>query len=441
MGAFRRTKESIHRPEPCTARPSRSQKDKAEAKAEAEAEKKRQITGPQPEGQKVLVPMLCVGTESSDAPRRSVAQTALPDVPPLSVGTRRHDLLADKQSFSCIVVQRRKGDAVLRKEWNSRHEVFICALAAFLVFLTGEQAQAKDEYPTKPITLVIPYSVGGGTDVQARLVNSFLEKKLGTPVVVENKAGGGGAIAHREVAHASSDGYKVLVTMFPDNAVQVAVKGKELGFSNEDFEVLATYTSTPGALAVKPDSPFKTMDSFVDYAKKNPGKLTVSVSSQTWLLHVFDIEEAFGIDLNPIMFKGGGDAVNALLGGHVMATMSGGHFVVPGPEKGFLPLVITGGTKRFEKWPNTPLMKELGKDVSYEMRRIFCVRKGTPEPIVKKLLDTFVEIGKDPEFIEKLKGMGEIYEPSYGKELQRYYAENCEKITKRVEKRKADFQE
>ena len=178
-------------------------------------------------------------------------------------------------------------------------------------------AQGKGEkeikFPTKPVTLVIPYSVGGGTDVQARLMAAFWEKKLGQPVVVENKTGGGGAIAHREVSHSRPDGYKVLCSMFPDNAVQVAVKGPEVGFANEDFLALATYTSTPGALAVRKDSPLKTLKDFVDFAKKNPKKLTVSVSSQTWLLHVFDIEDAFGIDLNPIMFKGGGEAINALL--------------------------------------------------------------------------------------------------------------------------------
>jgi len=318
-------------------------------------------------------------------------------------------------------------------------------LLMFLLIPVSGSAQGKGEkeirFPTKPVTLVIPYSVGGGTDVQARLLAAFWEKKLGQPVVVENKTGGGGAIAHREISHSKPDGYKVLCSMFPDNAVQGAVKGPEVGFANEDFLALATYTSTPGALAVRKDSTFKTLKDFVDFAKKNPQKLTVSVSSQTWLLHVFDIEDAFGVDLNPIMFKGGGEAINALLGGHVMATMSGGHFVIPGPEKGLVPLAITGGTKRFDKWPETPLMKELGYDISYEMRRIYCVRKGTPEPIANKLLATLKELDKDPSFVEKIKGMGEIYEASFGPELEKYYKEMCAKITQRVEKRKKDFLE
>ena len=301
------------------------------------------------------------------------------------------------------------------------------------------KSEGEVKFPTKPITLVVPYSVGGGTDVQARLVASFLEKKLGQPVVVENKTGGGGAIGHREVKMAKPDGYKILCSMFPDGAIQVAIKGKSLGFANEDFIVMATYTSTPGALAVKKDSSLKNMNDFIDFAKKNPGKLTVSVSSQTWLLHVFDIEDAFKIDLNPVMFKGGGEAINALLGGHVMATMSGGHFVIPGPERGMVPLVITGGTKRFEKWPNTPLMKELGHDISYEMRRMFCAPKGTPESVVQKLTEAFMALDKDPDFVGKMKGMGELYDASFGAELQKYYNEMCSKIVPRVEKRKKDF--
>ena len=301
------------------------------------------------------------------------------------------------------------------------------------------KSEGEVKFPTKPITLVVPYSVGGGTDVQARLVASFLEKKLGQPVVVENKTGGGGAIGHREVKMAKPDGYKILCSMFPDGAIQVAIKGKSLGFANEDFIVMATYTSTPGALAVKKDSSLKNMNDFIDFAKKNPGKLTVSVSSQTWLLHVFDIEDAFKIDLNPVMFKGGGEAINAHLGGHVMATISGGHFVIPGPERGMVPLVITGGTKRFEKWPNTPLMKELGHDISYEMRRMFCAPKGTSESVVQKLTAAFMELDKDPDFVGKMKGMGELYEASFGAELQKYYNEMCSKIVPRVEKRKKDF--
>ncbi len=314
-----------------------------------------------------------------------------------------------------------------------------------LMILTLGMAQATGvfgqevKFPTKPVTLIVPVAAGGGVDIVARLVAGFWEKKLGQPVVVENKAGGGGAIAHREISHSKPDGYKVLCWMFPDNAVQVAVKGSEIGFANEDFLVLAAYTSTPAALAVQNGSPFKTLKDFVDFAKKNPKKLTVSVSSQTWLLHVFDIEDALGIDLNPIMFKGGGEAINALMGGHVMATMSGGHFVIPGPEKGLVPLAITGGKKRFDKWPDTPLMKELGYDISYEMRRIYCVRKGTPEPIVKELLATLMELDKDPSFVDKIKGMGEIYEASFGPELEKYYTEMCVKIAKRVEKRKQDF--
>jgi len=308
-----------------------------------------------------------------------------------------------------------------------------------LIPLVGVAQGKEVKFPTKPITLVVPYSVGGGTDVQARLLASFWEKKLGQPVSVENKTGGGGAIGHREVRYAKPDGYKVLCSMFPDSSVQVAIKGKELGFSNEDFIVMATFTSTPGALTVGKDSPFKTFKDFVDYAKKNPKKLTVSVSSQTWLLHIFDIEDELGIELNPIMFKGGGEAINALLGGHVMATMSGGHFVIPGPEKGMVPLAITGGKKRFDKWPSTPLMKEMGYSISYEMRRIFCVPQGTPEPVVKKLTTTLMELDKDSGFIEKLKGMGEIHDSSFGAELEKYYKEMCAKIAKRVEKRKSDF--
>ena len=309
-----------------------------------------------------------------------------------------------------------------------------------LLIPNGVLGQGKEvAFPTKPITLVVPYSVGGGTDVQARLVASYLEKKLIQPVVVENKTGGGGAIGHREVKMANPDGYKILCSMFPDGAIQVAIKGKSLGFANEDFITMAAYSSTPGALSVKKGSSLKNMADFVEFAKKNPEKLTVAIAGQAWLLQVFDIEDAFNIKLNPVMFKGGGEVINALLGGHVMAIVAGGHFVIPGPEKGMVPLAITGGTKRFEKWPNAPLMKELGHDISYEMRRMFCAPKGTPESVVQRLTESFMALDKDPDFVGKMKGMGELYKPSFGAELQKYYNEMCDKINLRVEKRRKDF--
>jgi tripartite-type tricarboxylate transporter receptor subunit TctC len=303
-------------------------------------------------------------------------------------------------------------------------------------------AQVKDDnYPSRPITLIVPYSAGGATDLEARLAATYLKNKLGQPVLVENKSGGGGAIGHREVAFAKPDGYTIGITGFPDASVLVALKGQEVGFKNDDLLVIGTFTNTPGALTVRKDGPFKTLKDFISYAKQNPGKLKISAAGQIFLLHAFELEDQFGVELNPIMFKGGGETVNALLGGHVDAMMAGSIFPMTMQDKGLVSFAVTGGSKRLEKLPDVPTMKELGYDMDYSLLRIFFVSKSTPEPIVKKLTKSLMELNNDPEFVEKLKAMGQIYAPMFGPELEKYYTNTCARISKAVEKHSKRFVE
>jgi tripartite-type tricarboxylate transporter receptor subunit TctC len=329
-----------------------------------------------------------------------------------------------------------------KKSYLKKAVILVLSAGIVFSFSSGASAQGKDvKFPARPLTMVVPYTAGGATDVEARLAASYWKKRLGFPVAVENKAGGGGAIGTREIKMARPDGYTVGCTGFPDPAVQVALKGAGIGFRNEDFAVLGAFTSAPGALTVMKDGPFKSLKDFIEYAKKNPGKLTISVSADVWLLHVMEMEEAFGIDLNPITFKGGGDAVNALLGKHVLSTMSGAHFAVTGTDKGLFPLAVTGGKKRIEKLPNTPLLTELGYDVSYEIKRIFITSAAVPKPLQNRLSSTLMELDKDPEFVEKIKGMGQIYEPSSGPELEKIYRDTNQRIALKVEKHRKRFNE
>jgi putative tricarboxylic transport membrane protein len=296
------------------------------------------------------------------------------------------------------------------------------------------------KFPTKPITMVVPYTVGGATDVEARIVASFWKKKLGQSVLVENKAGGGGAIGHREIKRSKPDGYTVGCTAWPDGAVQIARKGEGIGFRNEDFALLGAFSTAPGAVTVRKDGPFKNFKDFVEYAKKNPGKLTIAVAGDIWLLHVIEIEEAFGVKLNAIKFKGGGEVLNALLGGHVMSIMAGVHFPIQGADKGIIALAVTAG-ERVDKLPNTPIMRELGHDIAYELKRIFVAPAGIPKPVFKKLASTLMELDKDPEFVEKYRAMGQIYKPSFGSELEKTYREANQRIKVKVEKYKNQFEE
>jgi tripartite-type tricarboxylate transporter receptor subunit TctC len=309
-----------------------------------------------------------------------------------------------------------------------------CVVTVLSCLCVGVIAHAKDvDFPKRPITMIVPFSAGGSTDVQARLVASYWKTILGQPIAVENKPGGGGAIGLREVLRAKADGYTVGCGMFPDSIIQVALKGAEAGFRNEDFLLLGSYSNNPGALMVMQNSPFKTLQDFVAFAKANPNKLTVSISSPTWMLHLIEMEDKFGIHMNAIMFKGGAEQINAMMGGHVMASMGGSHFAVTGKDKGIAALAVTS-SKRIEGLPNTPTLKEGGYDIAYDVRRFFFVPETTPKPVVEKLSSTLTELGKDKEFAEKVRGTGEAYDPLLGKALDTYYRDMIGKITEKVKK-------
>lgn len=317
-------------------------------------------------------------------------------------------------------------------------------VALFLTFLSivvfvGEAFSQTAEYPTKPIQVIVPYAAGGGTDIIARLIAHYAKDSLGQPVAVVNRPGAAGALGHREIANAQPDGYTLGVLSYPDSAINP--KGASAGFRNEDFIPLATFTRTPSVLAVQKNGPFKTFQEFVAYAKKNPDMVTVAVGGQAHLLCVILIEQAMGIDLNPVMFKGGSEAIKTLMGGHTMAAIAASMYIAKDAEgKGVLAIALTGD-KRQESFPNVPTFKELGYDVPIDMMRILCVPKGVSPAIQQKILAAVAPLEKNQEFIDRVVGSGEIYSALFGKELQEYYRNACNVLSVTVEKFKDQFEQ
>ncbi|MEW6668288.1 MAG: tripartite tricarboxylate transporter substrate binding protein [Thermodesulfobacteriota bacterium] len=300
----------------------------------------------------------------------------------------------------------------------------------------GQAADAP--YPTRPISIIVPYGAGGGPDINARLVAAYWTKKLGQPIAIVNKAGAAGALGYREISHSQPDGYTLGAMQYPNSAVLVGLKGKEAGFANEDMIPLGTFTRTPDVFATRQGSPFKTFKEFIEHAKKNPGKITVSVPGEAHLLAVVLMEQAFGVDVKPVMFKSGVEAFNTLLGGHVQTGMFVSQFAVTGKDKGIVPLALTGST-RMESLAGVPFFKDLGHDVPVDMVTLFCAPKGTPEPILKKLTTTLQELGSNPEFVEKMKGTGVGYAPLFGAEMLKYYKDTCEAFGRVLAKNKELF--
>jgi tripartite-type tricarboxylate transporter receptor subunit TctC len=314
----------------------------------------------------------------------------------------------------------------------------IALLAAALVLGGCAQKTAAPKYPTKPVTIIVPSAVGGTADIHARLIAPYLEKVLGQQVVVVNKPGAGSMLGHREIAHSKPDGYTIGIAAIPESPVNVAVHKDAAGYKNEDFAILGSFTRMPGALQVMADAPFKTMQDFVAYAKANPGKLTVGVSSDGWLLATLALEDAFNIKLNPISVKSGGEGNNQLMGKHIMAHMGGAPFAVTGADKGVVALAVTGG-KRMEKLPNVPTIIESGQNVTSEMIKMIVAPKGTPDAVVETLRKALKELANNPEFAKKVEGSGETFSYLDKPDLEKYYKEACDRLKAQVEKHRKAF--
>ncbi len=200
-------------------------------------------------------------------------------------------------------------------------------IALFLLADASAVAQAQDAYPSKPVTMIVPFPPGGVADITGRPLAAMMERALKQPVVVVNRTGAGGALGMSQVARSAPDGYTILmglssISIFP---VSDRINGRQPAYEMKDFAPIALISSDPTVLVVRTESPYRTLKDFVDAAKANPGKINYSSSGVYGTLHVsMEIfANAAGIKLFHVPYGGGGPAVTALLGGQVEALASG----------------------------------------------------------------------------------------------------------------------
>jgi tripartite-type tricarboxylate transporter receptor subunit TctC len=267
-----------------------------------------------------------------------------------------------------------------------------------LLAITGSSVGAQ-EYPTKPVEVIVGYPPGGGTDMIARAVADVAPKYVGQPLVVINKAGATGTIAAQSVASSKPDGYMLLVA---GGSETVAVPHfKKLPYDPiSDFRAIIRLMIERVGFYVRTDSPWKTMTEMVEDAKRNPEKYMYATSGIGGLHHatVLVTEKRTGIRLRHVPHKGGAETLAALAGGHVnlaMASPNEAYALVQG--KRVRPLGHASLT-RSPVEPDTPTLRELGYDVYIENQKGFVFPKGTPQPIIQKLHDSLKKVFDDPQF-------------------------------------------
>jgi tripartite-type tricarboxylate transporter receptor subunit TctC len=264
--------------------------------------------------------------------------------------------------------------------------------------LTFSYAQAQD-YPTKPIEVIVGYPPGGGTDMIARAVSDVAPKYVGQPLVVVNKAGATGTIAAQSVAAAKPDGYMLLVAGGSETISVPHFKKLPYDTLNDFVPVIRLMIERVG-FYVKTDSPWKTMKEFMADAKQNPDKYTYATSGIGGLHHatVLVLEKRTGVVLRHVPHKGGAETLAAVAGGHVNVAMASCNEAYALVQGGRIRPLANASLVRSPVEPNTPTLRELGYDVYIENQKGFVFPKNTPKPIVQKLHDRLRKVFDDPQF-------------------------------------------
>lgn len=305
---------------------------------------------------------------------------------------------------------------------------------AFLVFSSVVYAQgaADDVYPSKPISIIVNRAAGGGSDIVARVVATYLEKYLDVTCTVINVTGGDGIVGLNQVATAEPDGYTLFVCAQNEVALALA-SGTSLQFDKDSFSYFGGFDTRGHMVVGKKGSPFKSFEDVVTYAKGHPGELTIGIPGTGTAQPVIDIMDATGAEFTIINSGSGNDVMVQLLGGHIDLGFPGVQFYDRLVAEG-CPCFVQSSEDREYGSSEIPTLKELGIDYSYEVRMFLGGRKDLNENVKNTLNDTVQKIFKDPEFEKDLKALGEtpfyLSGDEYEVYITEYFNDMLPKLTK-----------
>ncbi len=279
----------------------------------------------------------------------------------------------------------------------------LAAVAALEATGLGTQAAlAQDSWPSRPVKVVIPFPPGGSSDIMGRLVSDHIGRTLNATMVVENRAGGTTQIGTEFVANAAPDGYTLEVAA--SLAFTILPAQRELKFNLDSFEVAGGVADYVAIFAVRNTLSVKNMREFVDFAKKNPGKLSFGSAGELSAGHVYGGQFArdTGIDVLHVPFRGSADAVNALAAGDIDFVIDGA--AMPMAKADRVRPLASFYTLRHPELPNVPTLKEAGFDVAMTKSRGWALvaPKGTPAPIMNRLSDALQKALLDAKLMEAL---------------------------------------
>lgn len=271
----------------------------------------------------------------------------------------------------------------------------------------GEQPseEKKLDFPTKPLTIIVPFSAGGSSDTGARIISEVAEKYLGQKVLVENRPGGGGVIGQTAAANAKPDGYTLLMMT---TSVALNPLMSKTTYDLESFTPIVQQVFDPDYIIIRSDLPYSNWEELVEYAKENPGKVKVGntgAGTADALVGQY-VTELSGIDVKHIPFDGDAKVTAALLGGHVDVFVGNLMAVMNQIESGEVKVILNLTGERSEEMPDVPTAKDKGMDVNSGGWRGLGVPSDTPEEIIEFLRDKFGKAVQDPDQLEKMEKVG-----------------------------------
>lgn len=299
-------------------------------------------------------------------------------------------------------------------------------------------AQAQGSYPDKPITMIVPFPPGGVADTVARPVAEALGRELKQSVVVENRAGAGGALGIGVVARAAPDGYTLLLGLSSISILPEAdsVLQRKPTYTVEQFKPIARFTADPTVFVVRADAPWKTLAEFIADAKRRPGALNYGSSGNYGTMHVpmEMLKSSADFRMTHIPYTGAGPAVVALLAGQVDAIATGPSTIVQQIQAGKLRALAHWGDHPLVALPGVPSLTQAGYPVQFAQWSALFVPAKTPDEIVQRLRAAAAKAAADPAVVQTISKAGSPIEYLDAPAFQLYWDADAKVMTQAVRK-------
>lgn len=309
---------------------------------------------------------------------------------------------------------------------------------AWLLALLGAAslATAQSSWPDRPITMIVPFPPGGVADTVARPVAEALSRELKQPVVVENKAGAGGALGIGQAARAAADGYTVLLSLSSISILPEADKilERKPAYTLAQFKPIARFTADPTVLVVRADSRWRTLGDFIADVRSHPGSYNYGSSGNYGTMHVpmEMLKAKAGFRMTHIPYTGAGPAVVALLAGQIDAVASGPSTVVQQIQAGKLRALAHWGDQPLASLAGVPSLTQAGYPVRFAQWSALFVPTGTPDEVIRKLRAASAKVAADANVRQVIAKAGSPIEYLDAPEFQTYWDADAAEMTKAV---------